>query len=197
MSETDNSENPSEESSPPEKDGLSRRRFLKRGLFGGLILGMGGVFAYQQSGYELSADKVKSLKILGAKEYLVLQAISARILASDQEGDAEASELGVVEWIDGYLERQSPWVKKDFLMLLNAIEHTGPIMDFHFSRFTRMSKASQDKVLDNWARSRIGLRKQGFNGLKGLCVMAYYRHPKTWSMLGYDGPLVKNTGGGK
>lgn len=197
MSNTDVPESPSEDKPPKEPEGLSRRSLLKRGLFGGLILGMGGVFAYQQSGYELKKDKADSLKILGAKEFLVLQAIATRILASDEVGPPLANDVGVVEWIDGYLYRQSSWVQKDFLMLLNAIEHAGPVMDFQFSRFTRMSAAQQDKVLGNWARSRLALRKQGFSALKGLCVMAYYRHSSTWDMLGYDGPLVKNQSGGK
>ncbi|MDF1661114.1 MAG: gluconate 2-dehydrogenase subunit 3 family protein [Planctomycetota bacterium] len=197
MSNTDVPENPPDDKLPKETEGLSRRSLLKRGLFGGLILGMGGVFAYQQSGYELKKEKAEALKILGAKEFIVLQAIAARVLASDEDGAPEANEVGVVEWIDGYLHRQSSWVQKDFLMLLNAIEHAGPVMDFQFSRFTRMSAKQQDKVLGNWARSRLGLRKQGFSALKGLCVMAYYRHPKTWDMLGYDGPLVKKQSGGK
>lgn len=197
MSNTDVPESPSDDKSSQPTKGISRRSLLKRGLFGGLILGMGGVFAYQQSGYELGKETATTLKILGVKEFLVLQAIAARILASDEDGPPEAREVGVVEWIDGYLDRQSPWVQKDFLMLLNAIEHSGPIMDFQFSRFTRMSTTQQDKVLGNWARSRLSLRKQGFSALKGLCVMAYYRHRKTWDLLGYDGPLVKNQSGGK
>lgn len=197
MSNTDVPESPPDNEAQPKKEGLSRRALLKRGLFGGLILGMGGVFAYQQSGYELSKDKADSLKVLNAKEFLVLQAIAARVMAGDEEGTPGPEELGVAEWIDGYLKRQSPWVQKDFRMLLNAIEHAGPMMDFEFSRFTRMSAAAQDRVLGNWARSRLSLRKQGFSALKGLCVMAYYRHPKTWDLLGYDGPLVKKQSGGK
>jgi hypothetical protein len=176
--------------------GVDRRVFIKRGLFGGLILGVGGVFGYQNSGYSL-ADKQReiTLKVLSIKEFLIMQAVALRVMASDQPGAPTASELGVAQWIDGYLSRQPSWVQGDFKMLLNALEHSGPLMDLVFSRFTRMSPTQQDKVLMNWSRSRLDLRKQGFSALKGLCVMAFYRHPRSWDILGYDGPLVKKKGG--
>jgi len=74
------------------------------------------------------------------------------------------------------------------------LEHSPPLTDFVFSRFTRASGEAQDKVLKAWSESRIDLRKQGFAALKGLCMVAYYRHDETWALLGYDGPLVKKPG---
>ena len=28
------------------------------------------------------------------------------------------------------------------------------------------------------------------NGLKQVCAMSYWQHPRTWAVLAYDGPLV-------
>jgi hypothetical protein len=183
------------ESQARQQDHIERRAFIKRGLFGGVILGLGALFSYQQSGYKIARETLETLKILNAKEFLVLESVAERIMSGDQAGVPSARELKVAQWIDGYLSRQPRWVQKDFVLLLNALEHSGPALNFVFSRFTRMTAQQQDAVLDSWSRSRLSLRKQGFGAVKGLCVMAYYRHPRSWDVLGYDGPLVKKRGG--
>lgn len=183
------SENPQESS---QESGSNRRQFLKRGLFGSMLLGFGGLCAYQSSGYSVPAEILQRLKVLSGKEYLVLSAATERLLRAGDERGPSASKLGVATWIDGYLSRQSPWVQRDVKMLLNALEHSPPLMDRVFSRFSKASGEQQDAILDGWARSRLELRKQGFNALKGLSVMAFYRHPESWPEIGYGGPMVKN-----
>ncbi|MBL8609283.1 MAG: hypothetical protein JNL38_18280 [Myxococcales bacterium] len=36
----------------------------------------------------------------------------------------------------------------------------------------------------------MDLLRGGFAGLKSLIFMGYYRDPRTWAILGYDGPRV-------
>lgn len=174
--------------------GPNRRAFLRRGLLGGLILGAGGVFAYQQSGYQLAEDIAAELVVLSPKGFLVLQAAADRLLAADGPGAPSPRELDVALWIDAYLGRQPSWLQRDVELLLNTLEHAGPIFDLTFSRFTRQSAAQQDRTLRAWAKSRLEVRRQGFSALKGLCVLAYYRHEKSWPLIGYDGPLVARGG---
>ena len=38
--------------------------------------------------------------------------------------------------------------------------------------------------------SSSDLLRAGFDGLKSLVFMGYYRDARTWGILGYDGPLV-------
>ncbi len=45
-------------------------------------------------------------------------------------------------------------------------------------------------VLERWSTSRLEIRRQGFQALKGLCMMGYYQQDQTWPALGYEGPLA-------
>jgi hypothetical protein len=40
------------------------------------------------------------------------------------------------------------------------------------------------------------LLRAGCEGLKSLVFLGYYRDPRTWTILGYDGPLVGRPAGG-
>jgi hypothetical protein len=184
-------ENEADARVPRSEPGLTRRRLLKRGLATSALLGAGGLFAYQRSGYRLEATVARRLEVLGVKEYCVLRAAASRLLRSEDGAAPSPDELGVALWIDGFLSRQTPWVQSDVSLLLNAFEHAGPLLDFEFSRFSRAHPEQQDRLLRSWSRSRLPPRKQGFHALKGLCVMAYYRHPESWHHLGYDGPLIQ------
>ena len=54
----------------------------------------------------------------------------------------------------------------------------------------------QDAVLASVESSSIDLLRAGFDGLRSLVFMGYYRDARTWSLVGYDGPLVNRPPGG-
>jgi choline dehydrogenase-like flavoprotein len=61
--------------------------------------------------------------------------------------------------------------------------------------FTRMSRASRERLLLSWARSPLQLRRAGFQALKRLILVAHYGWPSgdgphpAWRQVGYPGPL--------
>ena len=57
-------------------------------------------------------------------------------------------------------------------------------------RFTRLSASDQDRVLTSLQAHPSELLRGGFDGVKALVFMGYYRDPRTWSLVGYDGPLL-------
>jgi hypothetical protein len=64
------------------------------------------------------------------------------------------------------------------------------------SRFTRLPPESQDRVLAGLESSSVDLLRGAFDGLKSLVFMGYYRDPRTWAILRYDGPLVNRPDAG-
>ena len=58
------------------------------------------------------------------------------------------------------------------------------------SRFTRLPPEDQDKVLGSLEAHPSELLRGGFDGVKALLFMGYYRDARTWSVIGYDGPLL-------
>jgi hypothetical protein len=76
------------------------------------------------------------------------------------------------------------------------LEHVAPLAVGLVSRFTALSPAAQDRVLASLERSPYDLLRAGFDGLKALVFMGYYRDARTWGIVGYDGPLVRRPEGG-
>jgi len=175
---------------PPSAQQRGRRRFLRLGLAGTAALAAGAVLAWQTSGYEVPDATARTLIALSAKEYLVVAAVAARILRSDGADFPSADDVDAALFIDKMVARVDPANRTDLLRLLHLLEHVIPLQSGRAGRFTRLDGAGQDAVLTAMMTSPVGLVRGAFEALKSLCVMAYFRDPRTWGAIGYDGPLV-------
>ncbi len=169
---------------------LSRRRVLKVGALALLTLGgMAGIV--RSRGYEVPPEQ--RLLTLSGWQFVVLQHAARRIAAPDRQGDASvpsADDLGVAGFVDAWLVRMRPDVRRDFGRFLAYVEHLAPLREGFASRFTKLDADAQDRVLAATEASSSDLLRAGFDGLKSLVLMGYYRDPRTWGIVGYDGPLV-------
>ena len=175
---------------------LSRRRFLRAGLFGGALLGLGGLLAQHLGRYDLSAELEGRLQSLSAKEYRVIEAIAGRILRSEDAALPPPERLEVALYIDGFVSRLEPADRDQLGQLLGLIEHGLPLRSGRLGRFSSLDGEGQDAVLEAMRGSSFALLRAGLDALKTLCVMAYFRHPASWEAIGYDGPLVGRPRGG-
>lgn len=171
---------------------LSRRRFLRAGVIGGLLIGGASLVGWQLSGYAVDPATRRRLRVLSPKEYLVLQAVARRVLATD---DVEAPSPDTVEValaVDAYLAKLPREVASDVRALLQLVEHGASL--FSGARFTRMTPAAQDAVLAGWQRSSLTVRRRGFQALRTLSFLGYWRDDRTWPLLGYSGPMLPKRG---
>jgi hypothetical protein len=126
-------------------------------------------------------------------QFVVVEHAARRITAPDREGDASipnADELGVAAFVDEWLARLPSRVRRDLGRFLAYVEHVAPIRAGFFSRFTSLTPEAQDRVLSAIEDSPHDLLRAGFDGLKSLVFIGYYRDARTWGLLGYDGPLI-------
>lgn len=169
---------------------LSRRRALKLGVLA--VLAIGGVAGIARSrGYRVPPGQ--RLLTLSAWQFVVLQHAARRIAAPDRADDVSiptADDLDVAGFVDGWLSRMRPGVRRDFGRFLAYVEHLAPLRAGFASRFTKLDAAEQDRVLAATEASSSDLLRAGFDGLKSLVLMGYYRDARTWGILGYDGPRV-------
>lgn len=163
---------------------------MRLGLAGAAALAVGGVFAWQTTGYDVPGDTERRLRALSPKEYLVVVAVAARILRVDGRDLPSASDVEVALFIDGMVARFDAANREDLSRLLQLVEHAFPRGSGYASRFTRLDGAAQDAVLNAMMTSSVGLVRGAFEALKSLCVMGYFRDARTWSGIGYDGPMV-------
>lgn len=170
---------------------LTRRRVLAV-LGSAVLLGASGLAVVRTRGYVVSPERAVRLRFLSRWQYVVLAAAARRIAAPDtDDGSVPSSDdVDVAGFLDGYLQRLPEPMSRDFLRLLAYLEHLAPLRCKLTSRFSRLSPAEQDRVLVSLESSPEGLLRGGFDGLKSLVFMGYYRDARTWKVIGYAGPFV-------
>jgi hypothetical protein len=181
----------------PTSPKLTRRRLLKAGVAAGLVLGGSAIAFVRTRGYEVPADR--KLEAFTPWQFIVVQHAARRILAPDRPGDPAiptADDLDVASFVDAWVARMDARVRRDLGRFLGYVAHLAPVGAGFGSRFTRLAAADQDAVLASIESSSTDLLRAGFDGLRSLVFMGYYRDARTWSIAGYDGPLVNRPVGG-
>lgn len=148
------------------------------------------------AGYEVPYFVRVRLAALQPWHYVVVQHVARRICAPDREGVVSPDVTDVAGFVDGYVAAMAPRMRRDLLRLLAVVEHVAPLGVGRTARFTRLGPADQDRVLSSFEAHASDLLRGGFAGLKALVFMGYYRDPRTWEVLGYEGPLVGRPAGG-
>jgi gluconate 2-dehydrogenase subunit 3-like protein len=167
----------------------TRRRFLLLAASGAAAVG-GAVLLGQVGGYSIDEETRRKLRVLSAKQFVILAAAARRILAPDGLPAPSSDEIGVPAYVDGWLAEAAPDMQRDFGRLLGVIEHGTPLWSGRRRRFTDLTTAQQDAHLETLGRSSISTLREGIGALKSLCMLGYYRDPRTWPICGYDGPSV-------
>ncbi len=169
---------------------LTRRGFLRAGLVGGVLLGGAAVVGRSLSGYHLDPTTASRLRALSPKEYLVMQAVARRVLAPDAADAPSADSVDVAGAVDVYVAKLPAAVQRDVRALLQLVEHGSSLFRGGATRFTRLSPEEQDATLADWQRSSLLVRRRGFQALRTLAFVGYFRDERTWPLLGYTGPML-------
>jgi hypothetical protein len=167
---------------------MNRRSFVKRGLFGGalLLLGGGGLSLYPTRHL---ASPTKPLRVLDDRGFQVIVAVASRVITAP-----DVDPVLIAERIDESLSRTPPEAQADLAGLVGLFENALPglLLDGRATPFTRLDGAAQDAVLASWRDSRLVLRRTGYHALRRLCFVAYYGDESAWPAIHYKGlPDVK------
>ncbi len=161
---------------------LTRRRMLRTGFGGALLVSFGALLP---SGCARYSPIAQPLKFLSRKEFAVVTRAAVRILGlPDERGD----EIG--GFIDALLTDLPPTTQSQARLMLRVLEHGTYLFDLKPKRFTRLSPAEQDAYLRGWMESSLGARRIVFRALKTLAALGYYAQPSAWEPIGYDGPWL-------
>lgn len=175
--------------------GMNRRSFVRAGLAWAALGATGLAAVLRTSGYDRSDRRLGSLRALSGWQLAVVDALADRLCAADVPYDAPGApptprEAEVALFVDAFVAEAAPAVRRDLLAAFGALEHAFPALVGEVHRFTALSAQRQDAVLAAMESSSIELLAGAFHGLKSLVMMGYYRDPRTWGLLGYDGPMV-------
>lgn len=159
----------------------SRRRLMIGAALTGAAA-LGGVWGLRSSGYSLPAELAGELRVLSPAQFVVVNAVGRRILAPVDHD--------VGRFVDGYLTGMNRADQRDVLLLIGFVEQLAPLLEGYARRFTALKAAEQDEVLAALESNPSAQLRAGFQALKSLALMDYYRRPESWAALGYDGPVV-------
>jgi hypothetical protein len=154
---------------------LTRRRIILGTMLAAVS---GAVGLVRSSGYE------------GAWTTVVIQHLARRVCAADRSGVVTPDEVGVTAFVESYIAELPARLQRDFRRFLRFVEQVAPFGAGFASRFTKLDPGDQDKVLASLEAHGNELIRGGFDAVKAALFMGYYRDPRTWSILGYDGPKV-------
>lgn len=173
----------------PPKGEPPRRGFLKKGLFGGLLLALGGGgWLFTRKGNPVPVPE--GIQNLSPSEYAVMWALVQRFVPT-REGfpSADSMQTGLAcDRVIGLMEEVTRGEIKQLLMLFeNALPNF--LFGGRTVPFTQLDPSEQDRVIEEWRDSSLTLRRTGFSALRGIVMAAYYAQKAVWPALGYPGPL--------
>lgn len=187
------------EPSPKPDSTPSRRTFLRRfaraGIALGVLGGSGVIAAIRTSGYRVDPARAAKLKSIAPWQLAVIDAVAARMCAADVAYDSPGApptplEVGVGEHYDAFVTACEASLARDCKALVGFVEHVWPIVCGELHRFTSLPADRQDALLAKMESSSNDMVCGAFHSLKSLLMMGYWRDPRTWGVMGYDGPLV-------
>jgi hypothetical protein len=169
----------------------TRRSVLKKGLIGTALLTLGGGLGLALRSSKHVPLPAEGLKVLGMREYWVLDAIARRFIVP-MEGFPTVDDVRIAYQCDRILESADVTSQMELRQLLNLFENAlaNFVLGGRIKPFSQLSPDEQDAVLHEWQFSKLALRRTGFMALRSLVMAAYYGSPKTWPAVGYGGPPV-------
>jgi hypothetical protein len=169
--------------------GQTRRGFLKRGIFGGVLLAAGGATFLALRPSRKVPLPPEGLIALDETEYAVVQALAERMIPA-REKFPSVDQVRVAFNVDRILARADPGACKEVKQLLKLFESALPGLIFggRVQPFTQLPAAEQDAVLGEWRDSRLAIRRTGLQALRVMVLAAYYSSKLCWPAVGYAGP---------
>ncbi|HVP66123.1 MAG TPA: gluconate 2-dehydrogenase subunit 3 family protein [Anaeromyxobacteraceae bacterium] len=172
---------------PGESEG--RRSFLKWGLFGTVVLAVGG-------GTWLATRRTRALPGLGGP-FVALSPLEATVFLSIAErlvpvraGFPRPMDVDLPRRVDSIVAMAPEPTQGEIRQLVRLFDNAlaGFLLDGQFHTFTESTIEQQDARIASWQQSRFALRRTGYKALKRLVYAAYYGSPETWPAVGYPGP---------
>jgi hypothetical protein len=165
---------------------MDRRAFIRRGLFGGLLLAVGGSVGLAAWPGARAARPTRPLRALDQRQLAVLAAIAARTVTAPGADAVEIAQRDDAQMALAPAEARADFTRRLLLLFENAL--AGLVFDGRTRPFTRLSPAAQDAVLAAWRDSRLVVRRSGYAVLRKLTQAAWYASPEAWADTGYPGP---------
>lgn len=168
---------------------LSRRRLLKAGVAGGVLLAIaGGAAWFARRVLDRGAPRA-----LDRDAATVVRAIVPAMLAGalPPEGPSLADAIEeTVAGVDRAIAGLPPAVRAEIAQLfaLLALAPGRRVFAGVASPWSEASAGEVDAFLRAWQSSGWALKRTAYDALHQLVIAAWYANPRSWPAIGYPGP---------
>lgn len=168
----------------PESLLVGRRNFLRGGLAAGVLLA-GGSLVYR--GFFRHPPPAPGMLTLAAAERDTLSAM-AEVYFPGGDDMPSWKDVDVVGFTDRYIAEMAPRLRDLTKLLIRTIDLMAVPGTRELSRFSKLSFAAREEVLDAWEVSKISPRRLGFLSLKLALAMGYFEHDTVRQAMGWYMP---------
>jgi hypothetical protein len=166
---------------------IGRRRFLKRTAGGVALLGLGSLLP---AGCTRYPKPPAHLQFLDPREYAIINTVAERLLDAAGAIGSETDQIDVGANVDALVAAWDSETQGQLRTMLRVFEHGTYLFDLRRKRFTRLTATAQAEYLAGWMNSTLGVRRVVFRALKLLVAAGFYREPRVWTPIGYEGPWL-------
>ncbi|HTY59338.1 MAG TPA: hypothetical protein VMF59_10985 [Bacteroidota bacterium] len=170
----------------------SRRRFLRRTLFGTAALFVAPLLPHGSLRAQTGGDTGRKLLFFSEEEYAVVSAAAARLTGYTAGDPGSKETIDRAQRADQFLSTEDPEIQDQIHLLLRVFN--SPIasffFSFKFSSFSAMDASGQDSYIEGWMTSSLGFRRTGFQALKRLSMSMHYTDERSWPEIGFHGMEV-------
>jgi hypothetical protein len=168
---------------PPPPDApvqTTRRRILKWGSIGALLIGS-GVWFYRTTAR--FGPPAPGRAVFDANEFAILEAVALTVFPGPPVCPYRADEVAVAARVDDYVGSLYPDTQLLFRALVRTLNIT-PVVTYGRS-FYFLSPKLRTKVLESWRESEASLRRAGHQSLSFAVKMAYYEDARVRAAVGF------------
>lgn len=174
---------------------LSRRRFLKTALLGsaGLAVLAGGTFAVLRRSPVDSMAVPDSIRHLSHSEYHLFRRATEVLLPVAGTPLTPLSEVPVLAHIDAMMGLLPAHLRKDVSAGLALFDNAAVVSGWHGRRFVDLEDNAAVAYFDRWSRGHV-IQRTLNAVIKQFVYVSYWRDPKTWPPVDFDGPVSDRWG---
>ena len=176
---------------PPVDPG--RRRFLKTGVAGSLLLGLASTGALLGGCTGRPEPLCRDCLWLNPGDRQLLTAVIPVMLAGalpQPEREQNAAIEQIITGFDFTVAHFPPTVRNEIRQLLDLLVFppTRVLLTGMFASWEKADASAVRAFISRWETSRFSLLRSGYGALHDLICGAWYVSPESWARIGYPGP---------
>ncbi|MEO0604510.1 MAG: gluconate 2-dehydrogenase subunit 3 family protein [Myxococcota bacterium] len=113
------------------------------------------------------------------RERRIVHALGQTMFPRNRTIDLDADDVGLVDWVDGYVGRMPPFAAAQIRALLNTVDlGYGAYAMMPGATFTNAEKSQREEYLASWENASTYTQRQLYAAIRAMLVLGFVDSPK-------------------